>query len=141
MRNLGVQFGVTGVNMFQQFLLVSLQFLLELLEGRGTVAGGGLADGTLLDVPGQVEEVLLSGPQRVVGHGVHAGQRELVQVGVVVAAVGAGPGLPLLSILPLLAVPRLKWIQITINFCLSRPARLYPLFVPLETSIIFFAGG
>ena len=59
-RNLGIKFAVAGVDMFEQLFLVSLQFLLELLECRSTVASGILADGTFLDVPGQVQEVLLA---------------------------------------------------------------------------------
>ena len=43
-----------------KYLLVFLQFLLKLLEGWSTIAGGGLRGRALLDVSAQVQEVLLA---------------------------------------------------------------------------------
>ena len=58
-------------------------------DGRA-VAGGPLGDGSLLDVSGQVEEVLLALLQRLLGQRRRVRVGELLRVGVVVAAVG-GP--------------------------------------------------
>ena len=110
MGDLGVQFGVAVVDVLQELLLISLQLLLKLLEGGSTVAGPGLGHGPLLDVARQVEEVLLTRPERIIRQRVHPGERELLHVGLVVTPVGARPGVGVLesSFQPLLAVSGLK---------------------------------
>ena len=61
------------------------------MEGWSAVARVGPAGRALLDVAGQVKVVLLPGPQRGVRDRVDPGERELLRVRLVVAAVGA-PG-------------------------------------------------
>ena len=59
--------------MLEQLPLVALELLLKLLECGAAVAGVALTGRALLDVPGQVKEILFSGPEWVVRDTVNPG--------------------------------------------------------------------
>ena len=74
------------INIFNRYLFI----FLYLADDGGAVARRALRDRPLLDVARQVEEVLLPLLERLLGQRRRVRIRELLRVGVVVAAVG-GP--------------------------------------------------
>ena len=71
MGDLGVQLAVACVDVAHEVALVPLQLLLKLVEGRTAVAGIALPRRPLLDVAGQVQEVLLPGTERIIRYGIY----------------------------------------------------------------------